>query len=170
VTVSDLTDVVSVAGGGYHSLALKADGTVRTWGAGYVGQLGDGGRAASTTPVTVRGLTDVVSVAGGEAHSLALQANGSVWAWGYNESGQLGKDTSSSIERTMLSELPVTVSGLTDVVSVAGGGDHSLALKADGSVLAWGRNGYGELGNGTGRDSIAPVTVSGLTGVAQPTP
>lgn len=62
------------------------------------------------------------------------------------------------------------VSGLTDMVSVASGGHHCLALEADGSVQAWGRNASGQLGNGTATDSTVPVTVSGLTGVAQPTP
>ena len=79
-----------------------------------------------------------------------------VWAWGYNGYGELGNGTITS------SNVPVPVSGLANVVAVAGGGHHSLAVKQDGTVWAWGYNGYGELGNGTNTNSSVPVQVSGL--------
>ncbi|MBY9078904.1 RCC1 domain-containing protein, partial [Paenibacillus sp. CGMCC 1.18879] len=89
-------------------------------------------------------LSGVTAIAAGSSHSLALKSDGSVWAWGYGISGQLG-DGSLTVRTT-----PVAVSGLTsEVTAIAGGNNHSLALKSDGSVWAWGYNGSGQLGDGT---------------------
>jgi alpha-tubulin suppressor-like RCC1 family protein len=72
----------SIASGYSHSLALKNDGTVWTWGNNSDGQLGDGTTTGHNTPVQVSDLTDVIAIAGGAYHSLALKNNGTVWAWG----------------------------------------------------------------------------------------
>ncbi|ASN82586.1 RCC1 domain-containing protein [Deinococcus ficus] len=149
-----------IAGGDLHSLALMAGGTVRSWGDNRDGQLGDGTSNQRLIPVQVSGLTNVVGVSGGHSHSLALMVDGTVRAWGSNLIGQLGDGTSGTDRLT-----PVTVSGLTDVVGVAGGGSHSLALRADGTVRAWGNNGSGQLGDGTSNQRLVPVQVSGLTNV-----
>ena len=93
--VSLIGGVVAIAGGGYHSMALKSDGTVWAWGANYYGQLGDGSTTNRTTPVQVSGLTGVVAIAGGGNHSLALKSDGTVYAWGYNNRGQLGDGTTT---------------------------------------------------------------------------
>src|SRR2546425_479741 len=84
VEVSGLNGAVAVAGGGYHSLALKSDGTVWAWGDNSGGQLGNGTNTLSNTPVQVFGLSGVVAVAAGGGHSLALKSDGTVWAWGIN--------------------------------------------------------------------------------------
>ena len=80
--VSGLTGVVAIAGGYYHSLAVKSDGTVWAWGYNGAGQLGDGTTTNRLTPVPVSGLTGVVAIAGGGCDSLALKSDGTVWAWG----------------------------------------------------------------------------------------
>jgi hypothetical protein len=116
-----LTNVVGVAAGGYHSLALKTDGTVVVWGKNMVPGGGDAGDA--TVP---GGLVNVVAVAAGACHSLALKGDRTVVAWGYNGNGQ--------------TNVP---SGLTNVVAVAAGYAHSMALKSDGTVVAWGYSGFG---------------------------
>jgi alpha-tubulin suppressor-like RCC1 family protein len=160
VAVSGLSSgVVAVAGGGYHSLALKADGSVWAWGDNFSGQLGDGTGLNRTSPVAVSGLSSgVVAVAGGGVHSLALKSDGSVVAWGFNAQGELGDGTTTNRFS------PVAVSGLSSgVVAVAGGGSHSLALKADGFVWSWGYNAEGELGDGTTINRTSPVAVSGLS-------
>lgn len=82
-----------------------------------------------------------------------------VFAWGDNEFGQVGDG--STADRWW----PIRVSRLTEVTAVAGGYNHSLALKSDGMVSAWGYNGYGQLGDGTTTDSSTPVRVAGLTDV-----
>jgi Alpha-tubulin suppressor and related RCC1 domain-containing proteins len=150
---------MQVSAGYYHTLALKEDGTVWTWGYNGYGQLGDGTTTDSTVPSQVSGLTDVVSVAAGSHYSLAIKSDGTVWGWGNNNFGQLGDG--STTNRTT----PVQVSGLTGVVSIAAGGYHSLAVKSDGTVRAWGYNSNGQLGDGTTTSRTTPVQVSGLTGV-----
>jgi alpha-tubulin suppressor-like RCC1 family protein len=165
-----LSDGIAVAAGTYHTVALKSDGSVWTWGRNNDGQLGDGTTAGKTTPVPVKGaggsgtLSDVVAVAAGAGHTVALKSDGSVWAWGYNVYGQLGDGT------TFVRNTPVQVkdgggSGtLSDVVAVAASGYHTVALKSDGSVWAWGANFYGELGDGTTDPKATPVQVKGQAG------
>ncbi|WP_306590119.1 hypothetical protein [Geothrix sp. 21YS21S-4] len=157
--VVNLTGVVALGVGQAHGLALKADGTVWSWGINSNGQLGNGTTVDSAEPVHVYGLTDVVAIAGGGFHSLALKSDGTVWAWGSNSYGQLA-DTPSSQQRNN----PIPVMGLTDVVAIAGGGFHSLALKSDGTVWAWGANSQGQLGDGTTIDRSIPVKVGNLSG------
>ncbi|MCL6560248.1 MAG: hypothetical protein K6U74_15935, partial [Firmicutes bacterium] len=143
VQVAGLSDVVAIAGGGGHSLALKNDGTVWAWGWNQDGQLGDGTTTSTTTPVQVAGLSNVVVIAAGERHSLALRGDGTVWAWGYNGYGQLGDGTTDN------RLTPAQVPGLSGIISIAAGIYHSLALKSDGTVWAWGYNEMGQLGIGT---------------------
>jgi len=157
--LSDFTIAQTISGGGYHSLALCNNGTVRAWGRNANGQLGNGNYIDSNVPVQVFGLTNVISVAGGGLHSLALKSDGTVWAWGMNTNGQLGNGNNTT------SNFPVQVNGLTGVIAISAGGVHSLALKSDGTVWAWGSNIYGRLGNGTNTDSNLPVQTSSLTGV-----
>jgi len=167
VQVSGLSAVVAIAGGGEHSLALKSDGTVWAWGWGYYGQLGNGnfyttGNQGVATPVQVSGLTTVTALAGGGGHSLALKSDGTVWAWGIGDYGQLGDGNyyPSGVAT------PVQVIGLTGVAAIACGGHHSLALKTDGTIWAWGAGGNGQLGDGNFHPGVVatPVQVSGVTG------
>lgn len=155
VKVVELSDVMAVAAGGAHSLALKSDGSVYAWGDNFYGQLGDGTRISSFSPIKVSKLTHIVAVAAGGEHSLAVKANGKVYAWGGNESGQLGDKT------TIYKTTPVKVSELPhSVISVAAGWRHSLALLSDGTMWAWGRNRFGQLGNGMNfGNSNIPVKV-----------
>ncbi len=141
VTVTGLSGVVDVVGGRDMSYARLADGTVRSWGGGANGELGNGTLTArQTRPVTVTGLTGVVALAAGRNHGLALRSDGTVMAWGLNSSGQLGNGTKTS------RSTPVQVSGIAGAIAVAAGADHSVALLADGRVFAWGEAGRGQLG------------------------
>ncbi len=112
---NDFGDVTAIAGGFFHTIALKKDGTVWAWGDSR-GQL----TTDSKTPVQVSGLSGVTAIAGGGYHSLALKSDGTVWAWGYNGGGQLGDGTKTD------SNTPVQVSSLSGVTAIAGGGFHSL--------------------------------------------
>jgi len=156
-----LSNVVSVAGGERHSLALKSDGTVWAWGNDGWGQLGNGKYARSLTPIQVPGLTNVKAVAAGSLHNLAVKSDGTVWAWGFNYFGQVGTGTTD--RGNLLS--PIRVKGLTGVIAVAAGGDTSFALRSDRTVWAWGYNGQGELGNGTSDENAhsTPTRVKNLT-------
>jgi alpha-tubulin suppressor-like RCC1 family protein len=155
VRVVGLKDVSAVASHSFHTLAVRGDGTVWEWGSpkGYAGPV-------QAAPARVHGLTQAKGVAAGLMHSLAVRKNGTVWAWGNNSRGQLGDGTVGEHRDT-----PAPVPGLTGVVAVAAGDYHSLALKQDGTVWAWGANQYSQLGDLTLDDQPVPVQVQGLEGV-----
>ena len=160
-----------------HTVALKDDGTVWAWGLNDNGQLGDNTGVPGEdrdTPIQVVGaegtgnLTGITDVAVGRYHSVALKSNDTVWAWGDNSSGQLGDSTGTP---GISSNMPVQVVGedgdgtLTGVVAVEAGWYHSVVLKTDGTVWAWGNNDSGQLGNGnTGTNEDTPVQVVGAGG------
>lgn len=158
VAVPGLSDITMVSTGHYHSLALRADGSVWTWGYNHAGQLGDGTTTTRNSPVRVPGTRTYTVVAAGRDMSYAVATDGTVWAWGLNGDGQLGDGTTTN------RVTPVRVGGpggLSGVTALAGGRDHGLALRSDGSVWAWGWNAYGQLGDGTLTDRTAPVQVTG---------
>ena len=124
-----LTGVVCIAAGNSHTVALKADGTVRAWGANWNGE--------TTVPIEA---LDVVAIAAGGNHTVALKADGTVVAWGSNWSGQ--------------TNVPV---GLAGVVAIAAGYGHSVALKADGTVVAWGSNADGQTNIPAGLTEVVAI-------------
>jgi alpha-tubulin suppressor-like RCC1 family protein len=138
--VEDLLGVVSIAAGARHSLALRVDGSVWTWGSSSAGQIGDGEMVNRLAPTEVEGVSDAIQVAGGAYHSLALLQNGTVWAWGSNADGQLGDGTFHA------SLTPVQTNELNGIVKIAAGANHNLALTHDGHVWSWGDNAWGQLG------------------------
>jgi alpha-tubulin suppressor-like RCC1 family protein len=159
--VAGVAGVVAAALGFGHGLALLADGTLVAFGADNRGQLGDGEAGADrSAPGPVVDLTDVVKVVGGAQHSVALRADGTVWAWGRNGFGALGLGAIDDEPHPR----PAPVPGLAGVVDVATGRDHVLALRADGTVWAWGLNENGQVGDGTsgGPDRASPAAVAGL--------
>ncbi|HVG58062.1 MAG TPA: hypothetical protein VNA24_05865 [Hyalangium sp.] len=145
-----------VAGGYDHSLALRGDGTVWSWGKAL---LDNGTEIDRLTPVHEPGLTSIMAIAAGGSHSLALRSDGTAWAWGANNAGQLG-DGSTTPHSTA-----VRIPALTGVTALAAGREHSLALRSDGTVWAWGSNHAGQLGDGTEISRPTPVQVAGLTQV-----
>jgi len=154
VLVSGLSAVTAISAGFRHSLAVLAGGTVMAWGENRYGQLGDGTETERDVPVAVGGLSGVTAVSAGRRQSLALLAKGGVMAWGDNEEGQLGvgsdngPDQCGSLPSLACSRTPVAVSGLSEVKSISAG-VHNLAMRANGTIAAWGENKFGELGDGT---------------------
>ena len=126
------TNIVAIAGGNGHSLALRADGSALAWGWDQFGQ--------ATVPPS---LTNLVAIAAGATHSLALRANGTVIAWGSHDVGE--------------TNVPL---GLTNVVAIAAGNGHNLALKADGTVTGWGWNSFGQTNVPAGLTGIVAVAAS----------
>ena len=151
--------VTAMAAGDWHTCAVTATGGVRCWGENLVGQLGDGGCCIDrTAPVNVSGLSSgIVEVATGAVHTCAVTTAGGVKCWGRNTYGQLGDGTTTN------HFTPGNVVGLNaGVVSVLMGNGHSCAVTATGGVTCWGRNNYGQLGDGTTTNQPLPVDVKGL--------
>jgi hypothetical protein len=169
------TILVAVAAGAWHSLGLKADGTVLAWGNDASGQC-----------EVPSALTDAVAIAAGGYHNLAIRANGAVAAWGADDYGQatvpadLGgvMGVAAGTWHSLALCLNGTVkawgdnsfgqtnvpAGLSNVVAIAAGGNHSLALKADGTLAAWGENTDAE-GSIAGQSS-APLGLSNVVAIA----
>jgi uncharacterized repeat protein (TIGR03803 family) len=173
----NLSNVVAVAAGHSHALALRADGTVWAWGSDVdddgddnQGVLGVGSFFADlgsySTNMPVESLIPsgayITSIAAGNYWSLALDSYGRVWGWGNNANGQLG----ISPDVLLTTNVPVLISGISNVVAVAAGWQHAIAITADKTLWTWGHNGSGELGQGsTFSYSTSPIQVvaSGLS-------
>lgn len=160
-----------LAAGDEHALALHADGTVWTWGTNEYGQLGDGttvdrDRAAPVLQVDGTVLQRIRQVASGLQFSIALDDAGNVWTWGRDHAGQLGAREVQG--QCAFADRVVTAddSWLSNVTAVAAGSDFGLALLADGTVWAWGRNDEGQIGDGTTGDRAYAVQV--LRGITEP--
>lgn len=154
--VLDIDNVMAISAGGFHTAAVKNDGTVWTWGSNAYGQLGYGWTNDYLTPNQVGELTDVVSVSCGFSHTLALRSDGTVWAWGHNDEGQIGDGTTRNQYN------PVLVPGLTRIRQIVAGYHFSAALDLDGSIWVWGFNASGELGDGTTLSSPYPRRIPDL--------
>ena len=156
--IGGFTDWISVSAGETHSLGLRANGTLWAWGSNSNGALlGHGAFGNRSSPVSVvGGFTDWIYANAGSIHSLGIRANGTAWAWGSNQFAKLGDGT----ETTRSSPVSV-IGGFTDWISVSAGETHSLGLRANGTLWAWGFNGFGQLGDNTTTDRSSPVSVVG---------
>lgn len=151
--VDGLSGATEVKAGFKFGLALLGDCTVRSWGTGNKGQLGNGLQQTETHPVTVTGLSEIKEIAVANAHALALGYNGTVWTWGASEFGERG-NKEKGFERTarqteswfVARDRPTQVPGLTGVKQIAVGGLRDYALLDNGEVMAWGDDEKGQLG------------------------
>lgn len=159
--------VVAISAGDGHTCALTDQGAVKCWGDNIFGELGSGTTTLSTVPVDVQGLSSgVLAIAAGGHHTCAVLAQGgAVKCWG----GYCGCETDVSVlgnGQTTVSPRPVAVTGLSGVLSIVAGSNHTCALNADGSVACWGENILGQLGTGTTANASTPGKVVGLPGRA----
>ena len=155
--VGGFTDWCQVSTGQSHTTAIRTNGTIWSWGSGLTGRLGDNTIVNKSSPVSVvGGFTDWCQVSAGSFHTAAVRTNGTIWAWGYNGSGQLGDNT--IVDKSS----PVSVvGGFTDWCQVSAGYRHSIAVRTNGTIWAWGYNGTGQLGDNTAVSRSSPVSVVG---------
>lgn len=154
---------------GQHSIAVRSDGTVYTWGSNWGGALGTGNSINSYVPVPVvtSGVLSgkiITQVAAGWDHfSVALSSDGKVFTWGYNNDGQLGNVTHTGSSVPVAVNMNEVMAGKT-IVQIAVGFFHCMALSSDGKVFCWGYDGAGQLGNGPENTCCNPTAVD-TTGV-----
>lgn len=151
-TPPEPSPAVQMTAGTFHTCALTESKNIYCWGENKNGQLGNGTNTASATPVWVSAVTEAVQVEAGAYHTCAITKERGVKCWGLNTWGQLGDGTYTS------NPTPVQVSGLTSGVrSISAGNGFSCAVKdADGSVVCWGLNNFGQIGNNQQNDSSGP--------------
>lgn len=169
IQITSLSGITKISGGGDFSIFLKNNGTVWSTGDNGFGQLGDGTMVNyRAIPVQVDNVSGIIEISAGFRHNLFLKSDGTVWSVGYNDYGQLGDGTSySGSGPSNIKYSAVQVLGLTGIIAVSGGGDHSLFLKNNGTVWSVGQNYYGQLGDGTIVNKSTPVQVVGLTDVVE---
>lgn len=165
VQVGSDADWFSAAVGSYHTLAIRTDSTLWVWGNNANGQLGTGNTTSRSSPVQVGALADWVFAAAGGVSSYAIKADGTLWGWGRNAEGQLG--TGNLTNRSS----PVQIGAETDwrwitvnQVTQSYSGCSVLALRANGTLWAWGTGLNGALGTGSLTNYSSPVQVGSLQG------
>jgi len=157
--VGNLTNWSNAIGRQTHNLAIKTDGTLWAWG-WNLGALGLGNTTNYSSPVQVGSGTNWSKISTNTYVSFAIKTDGTLWSWGQNNFGQLGQGTSSA---TMLYSSPKQVGALTTWSRVSNGIYNTVAIRTDGTLWAWGRNLYGELGLGNITNYSSPRQVGALT-------
>lgn len=161
-SVGGITTATAIASESTNTCALLSDKTIKCWGYGTDGNLGNGTTpAAQSTPVSVTGISTATAIAASSDGTCALLTGGSISCWGSDFYGQNGDGLTGINEST-----PVSVTGITTAVAIAGGNNFYCALLTGGAVKCWGQNFHGALGDGTINDASTPVSVSGLTGAS----
>ena len=163
VQTQGITTATQITGGNQHTCALLADRTVRCWGSNYRGRLGavTSNNALFGTP----NISTATQVTAGTRHACALLADRTVRCWGDNEQGQMGDGSPTDLAGR---PTPVQTLGISTATQLAAGDQHTCAVLADRTVLCWGRNDAGALGNG---DAVTPrstpVQTQGITSAVQ---
>jgi alpha-tubulin suppressor-like RCC1 family protein len=147
-----------------HTTALKMNGNLRAWGQNDSGQLGLGDNEYRTTPSRVGTQSDWSAIAAGGYHTIARKTNNTIWVWGQNTYGQLGLgDSDTGTDRNTPAQLGsnsdwLAVSG-ANLSTIAAGANHTLAIKTNATLWAWGCNNYGQLGLGDTMDRNTPTQI-----------
>jgi alpha-tubulin suppressor-like RCC1 family protein len=146
-----------------HGLILASDGSLWSWGSDFLGWpvLGLGNVTPQTRLRRIGNETNWISISAGTAHNLAIKSDGTLWAWGENLTGQFGVGTMG--RQNLMANTPVHAAPGNDWKQAAAGGIHSVALKNDGTLWAWGNNWAGSLGTGSTSNSALPLQVGSAT-------
>jgi alpha-tubulin suppressor-like RCC1 family protein len=177
VQVAGLSGVTQIAAGESFGMAVQTTvklGFLRhslwTWGQNAWGQVGNGQLTDASepggviNPYQVTGIPAPAAIAAGTYSAMMVGTDGSVWGWGQNLFGNLGVGTTGA---SIIYSPTRTLNPGSGIIQLAAGYDYVLGLRSDGTVVAWGNNSNGQLGDGTTTTSVTPVQVSGLSGVSQ---
>jgi alpha-tubulin suppressor-like RCC1 family protein len=154
--IGNQSDWMAITAGTQHTISLKTNGTIWSWGSNYYGSLGLGDTLDRNMPTQIGIQTQWSKVAVGSSHTVTLKRDGTIWVWGYNLVGQLGLGDSGDVTQRLI---PTQLGNQTDWITLGAGGMHSLAIKTNGTLWAWGYNGSGELGLGDKIDKNIPTLV-----------
>jgi alpha-tubulin suppressor-like RCC1 family protein len=190
---TSLTNVIAIAAGARQGLALRADGTIASWGEGNpppggltnivaIAAGGDSGRnmalrgnstvvdwpalSADYSPTVPGGLTDVVAIAAGGGHCLALRRDGTVVGWGVNSYGQATGNPTSSFRDESTGTVQVAGQTLSNITAIAAANEFSLGLKKDGTVVAWGHPFSMEMNVPEGLSNVVAISAGDRFGLA----
>lgn len=169
--VANVSNAIKVACGLSHTVVLLNTGYVVSFGSNASGQLGvsinSGTSNANTTPQLIPGITTAIDIACGASHTVILMTDGTIRTFGLNTSGQLGYSTNSGT--TTANSTPVTVSTISDAISIAAGTAMTAVLLSNGTVKTFGINQRGQLGNtinsGTTTPNFNTVDVSNVSNI-----
>ncbi len=158
-TVTEPVDhVISMSAGATFTCAAGVSGQTWCWGDGFFGETGDSLLKSSIIPKMIsQPIPGIIQLSSGWFHSCALTKDGGIACWGKNLEGALGN--SSTVSRAD----PVSVSGISgkqEVRLIAAGGRSTCAVTTDNQVYCWGKNNYGQVGDGSGTDRLLPMPVS----------
>ena len=175
ILFTNVNNIIQIAAGSAHSLALTSNGHVYSFGNNQYGQLGLENNINYDIPTLINNLNNIIFISAGSYHSLALDSSGRVYAFGYNIYGQLGlgklnmgklnmKDDPLNILGNNIN-VPTLIPDLNNIIQVSAGNNHSLALTSDGEVYSFGNNNHGQLGQGDNINRTNPVLIPGLINV-----
>jgi alpha-tubulin suppressor-like RCC1 family protein len=150
----------SISSGIYHGIGVKQDGTMYTWGPGNNGALGNGSNFDNNIPTQVTTMTNVQKVFRGNYNTFAIKNNGTLWATGANTQGQLGIG-SSGVGNVSFTFVPIGTA--TNWKEISANSLHTIGLRTNGTLWAWGNNEYGSVGDGTAINRNVPTQIGTAT-------
>ncbi len=163
--IPDLDDIIAIAAGRWFSLALRSDG--RVFGFGLSDKLQLGINKCYITPMLIPDLNDIIQITAGFEHSLALNKQGQIYSFGSNERGQLGLPIKYISPFDIEIHMPVLIPELNNIISIVAGYYHSLALRSDGKVYAFGHNSKYQLGLPNISNTGTPIIIPNIPNIKQ---
>ncbi len=159
--INSTESFVSITADGLRTCSLLSNGSAMCWGLNTNGQVGDGTIGLrKLNPTFVNSTEPFISITAGDLHTCGLLSNGSAMCWGDNENGQIGNGSSSAPVNNVN---PTFVNSIESFVSITAGDSHTCGLLNNGSVMCWGSNFYGQIGNGSSSltvDNLNPTFVN----------
>lgn len=151
--------ITAISASTHHSMAIDADGSVWAWGLNDAGQLGDNTTQQKNVPTKINPAAfnniKIKSIAAGDAHSSALDQNGNLWTWGSNANVQLGDGTTENRRIPTIVQYFLSL----NIQTITASGSHTMAIGESGSVWAWGKNNFGQIGDGTTTNRSTPALI-----------